>query len=1206
MGSTHRFVTAFAACAMMAATASAAIVWEKGSWATYPTDDSFLVDAEHGNLLRAIGVRGYWTETSTPFEADARLYNGMARPNVGSDNNAAEEAAVSVGNNKKLTFDFDTMKSIKEVRIYACWKDNGRERISISSVSVMTCMSDTPVELAPETIYQWQASGNSGDYSNYAILKDSDGAFIANAVTSITIGFGVQQNSAVGYAEIEVIGEDDSTTSFVEVRGFPANSGEASPEYGSYLPESIDGQTLSATPVVTNADETIVWRCVGWKIYCMDDATGDWVFDDTVANAQGTGTSFVFSAPQGVRASKVEWRWDAYYRVDVVATSGGTVTSLPQDYYLLGTELTVTATPADPFAALFLWTGDVPLAANPSAATLTFTVAGPMSLVANFSGIIWVDDDAAAGGDGSPAAPFQTVDAALAVATAGDIVAIMPGDYQLSASQTLSSDIKVLGATDDFRDVVIAAPSGKRRVFTLSNASAIVRGVTVKGTGGNEVGVVYVYSGTLENCRVTGGRSPRGSGYSLGQFGGGAGVANDGGVISRCVIDGCTAEGNIYAGLGLRQTAGLTEYCVITNNSYGYNHGAAGHPCSAGAFVSGGILRGCLIARNSIGYMNEGTDTGINAMALYLAGGSNKVTIDGCAIVENTTTWNIGEKPTAAVYCTGNETIVNTIILNNTDSTLADFAIAGIPKSFTYGLTKSLLGGKGNVAEASDTYRWTEDGEFELKTTSAAIDAASPMEGVSYVNDIYGRARVAAFGMDMGPAECQAQGDAAAVIRTDDTIVTLPATNRFTASLVGFPESGVSYSWQIDGVEESTAAAFVKAWEAPGVYDVSVTVTAGSMTAYSRLTMSVLSKDVFLDASCATPAYPYASRETAATEFEDVRALMQSGGSLTVYPGDYTVNGTVAPPVNYEIRGVGDRDAIVLRRDSGGQFMRIGNPTVRVHGITLMGGGQANGATLHLSGGAEVWDLNLFGGVPTRNGGGGGCLNIQNATIRDSTIGNVTTSEDIHYGLGVRINAGGLVERCIITNIVCSHLHYAEMHAQGLAVHMTGGTLRNCLVADNAVTGGHNGDAGVSGRKYAVGIYQTGGIVENCTIVRNSGVEGPVGYYRVGGTMVNSIVWDNTNAEIDGEPSADANVAGTAAAAMDHCWTDDPLLNLGSKTKLPYYGLRQGSPCINAGADLSWMEDDATDLAGTARCIKRPDIGCYEYPFGSALFILMK
>ena len=110
----------------------------------------------------------------------------------------------------------------------------------------------------------------------------------------------------------------------------------------------------------------------------------------------------------------------------------------------------------------------------------------------------------------------------------------------------------------------------------------------------------------------------------------------------------------------------------------------------------------------------------------------------------------------------------------------------------------------------------------------------------------------------------------------------------------------------------------------------------------------------------------------------------------------------------------------------------------------------------------------------------------------------------------------------------------------------------------------------------------------------NTSVAGPAGYFRAGGTMTNCIVTANSNAEDDGAPSSDANIAGTAEAAMTSCFTGDPLFNLGRKRGQPWYGLRDAFPCVNAGVPLGWMDANATDLAGNRRRIGLPDIGCYE------------
>ena len=163
---------------------------------------------------------------------------------------------------------------------------------------------------------------------------------------------------------------------------------------------------------------------------------------------------------------------------------------------------------------------------------------------------------------------------------------------------------------------------------------------------------------------------------------------------------------------------------------------------------------------------------------------------------------------------------------------------------------------------------------------------------------------------------------------------------------------------------------------------------------------------------------------------------------------------------------------------------------------------------------------------------------------------------------------------------------------------MSGGTLRNCLVANNAATHGES-----SGASFAVGIYQAGGKVENCTVTdneyRHSGVAhaAPAGYYRAGGTITNSIAFANIVTDTAVGSNKVWNVAGAYVATPVSCFTNDPAFCHGTPRSRPYYGVRHSWPCVNAGALLSWMDDDATDLAGARRVISRvPDIGCYETP----------
>ncbi len=984
------------------------------------------------------------------------------------------------------------------------------------------------------------------------------------------------------------------------VTGNPAAPGKPSPDYGTHY--SLDACTASAPAAYTNSAKTAIYQCAGWKLFTLNGG-GDWVL-----STSGQGNSFEYSPPAAGGVCKIEWQWSPSYLVSASAGAGGTaeVDGVASNWYARGATCTFSATPASPSVPT-VWTGNqMPIGMAPADQTFTTHVYAPMALKANFTDVLWVDDDAGSGGTGTFTAPYQTVQDAISAASAGKCVAVMPGQYQLNGTKTISSAITITGVTADFNDATIAAANGARQAVKIQSAEAVLRNLTLKGTGGTANGVVALTKGLLENCRVTNG--------SCSRQGKGAGVCNEGGTVRRCTIDGNTATGNIFDGLGLFQSSGLAEYCVITNNKYTVWHGSTTYLCPAGAFVSGGTLRGCLIARNSPGACNESQTILCCALGLGLKGSP---VIDGCAVVDNYTGSTIAGYPTRAVYVgEGNPSIRNIIVQNNTDAAGADLAFGGHSPIY-YSLLASGDGvsGVGNRFEQANTYIWT-NGLFKLQPLSMAIGSAIGAGGADYGLDIYGKARIQEGAMEMGPAEYEEgqEVEADIAIRVDSTNFEIPATNAFSSAYAGFPQGGVTYAWKLNGETVSTSSEWRAEWLTAGVYEVALVVTSrdGTVTVSKSISVTAFSRHLFLDASCATPSYPYATRETAAKRLADIRPLILSGGSLTIYPGTYTSAEQLSFSFPYEVRGIGGRDRIVIQRTGSGRNVSFTSSGGYVCGVTFKGGSSAAGATMYLTGGALAEDVNLFGGSPSRNdaNGGGGCLYIENATIRDSTIGNVSSSQDIGYGIGAKIKAGALVDRCIITNVVCTTMHLADMHAQGIAVHMTGGILRNSLIAGNKATSSNTSN----GKRYAIGVYQTGGSIENCTIADNqfryssASQIGPCGYYRhEAGTMTNSIVFGNISTDTSAGTNTVWNIAGTADAAMSHCYTNDPAFFRDQRRSKPYYGIQPLSPCVNVGALLSWMDDDATDLAGAKRVANRiPDIGCYETPAPAGTIILAR
>ena len=1152
-----------AVCGFVSLAARATSQWTCGSWmAGFTAAENNIV---RGLVPTGVGNSGYL------------LTDGQAE--VGANKSGVN--TVEVGNGKTLTFTFDSPMIVREVRVYATWADDGRDSISVSSVQVSTLASTDPQTISPSAV---SYDGSGGQDANYAYLADDGGVALAKAVTSLTVNFGNQENGYVGYPEIEVVGEVDRETPTLLVVGDPTDGGTVEPGYGINV--FFEGM-VSACSVWTNAEGSVAYRCAGWKLYRLE-ADGSYVFDPSAPNATGTGRSFDYVLPDSGNCWKLVWQWAPTYHVAVSSTAGGTAAVEGEtDYFAPGETATVTAVPTAEGGPV-VWTGDQPFGLNPTNRTVSFAVTGPTAIKANFEGATWVSDS-------------DELNAALDAQAA--LIVVNSGDYQLTAERDITSDMVIQGATGNPADATIAAASGKRRTFQLNHADARLRGLTLKGTGGTANGVVYIDKGFLENCRVTGGCVGRNSGW-------GAGVCNNGGTVRRCTIDGNTAGGNIFNGLGLCQKAGLTEYCFITNNTYSSWHGAAMHPCPAGAYVSGGTLRGSLIAHNTPGKPTESTDASVEGFALHLAG---RATVDVCAIVGNTVDYTVGTLPTAAVYLEKVNgvvpTIVNSIVVDNRDKTGTDLALAG-EREATASLLPSSNGvtGNGNVFETANTYTWTPEGEFSLEARSAAVDSAQPLLGGDYVLDLYGRARVVGAAMDMGPAELEASSvDPAVTIRTDSTQVYAPATSVFTANVIGFPTDALTYGWTIDGEAAGSGAALSADWTLPGVYTVGVTVTGGGVSKSDSIEIAVLSKDIYLDASCTTSVYPYATPETAATNWSQVVPLIASGGSITIRPGTYSVDAEIALQMPYRLQGDGPRDAIVLKRSGSGRLISITHKDATANGITFSGGSSGQGGTMYVSNGACVENCNLFDGECGRDQSGGGCLWVGGATVRNCVIGNtrkgsVTGQGPIWYGLGVRLEADGLVENCLITNVVGIGMHRSAGHAQGCAVHMVGGTLRNCLVAYNQCTDGMEGED----RVFSAGVYQKGGRIEYCTITANEAGSGPAGCYRVGGTMVNTIVWGNVNNDAAGEYD-DVNVAGAAAQGMDRCLTSDP------RFKAPQRGdfrLKGSSPAVNAGswALVGETKDEVRamrDLLGCPRLLgSEIDLGCYECQVSGLMLIV--
>ena len=111
---------------------------------------------------------------------------------------------------------------------------------------------------------------------------------------------------------------------------------------------------------------------------------------------------------------------------------------------------------------------------------------------------------------------------------------------------------------------------------------------------------------------------------------------------------------------------------------------------------------------------------------------------------------------------------------------------------------------------------------------------------------------------------------------------------------------------------------------------------------------------------------------------------------------------------------------------------------------------------------------------------------------------------------------------------------------------------------------------------------------------------GAAGITFSSGTLLNTIIWDNTDANDEQK-----NLDGQATAL--NCCTNDPFFK---NPAMGDYRLSAASSlCIDKGANQAWM-DGALDLAGNARVYRgfekgTVDLGAYELQKSGLSFLLL-
>ena len=190
------------------------------NWA--PATTNFLTSAPLASSRPSVGSSSFAKAQYYAFTPAANNLLAGLSPSVNSNPSAGQggtgpvtlltDGAIvadnahtySIGNNAILTYTLGSAPNgydITNINIYSGWNDSGRENITLASIAYSTVANPTVFNAIP---------GSSVDYEGgtavaVARLFASGGA-IATGAYAVQFNFGNQENSWVGYRELEVVG----------------------------------------------------------------------------------------------------------------------------------------------------------------------------------------------------------------------------------------------------------------------------------------------------------------------------------------------------------------------------------------------------------------------------------------------------------------------------------------------------------------------------------------------------------------------------------------------------------------------------------------------------------------------------------------------------------------------------------------------------------------------------------------------------------------------------------------------------------------------------------------------------------------------------------------------------------------------------------------------------------------------------------------
>ena len=807
--------------------------------------------------------------------------------------------------------------------------------------------------------------------------------------------------------------------------------------------------------------------------------------------------------------------------------------------------------------------------------------------------------------NGSHTAPFDTwARAATNIQSAADaatqtyaVVLVTNGTYAGETTNagmgavTITNSIVLMSVNGPEATIIRPVRDMRRGLLIQSTATnAFVSGFAIRDalwwnlyTGG---AAIHMSAGTVSNCIIDNARSR----------GGVAGVYMDGGRLVDCELTRNHSEEWQYGrggAINIASASAVVENCVITNNYTLCRYGGAGIYMTAN-----GTVRNCLLTKN------EGRREALGSESYGGAVAMSAGVLEHCTLADN-----YAGGPGGGVSMSGG-TLRNCIIYRNSvqgtiSSTYRNVYQAG--GTIETSCAAPLPPGTGNV-DGSPEFVDRANNDYQLGAGSAAVDAGTDI-GID--TDIAGNTRpkdgdgAGGPGYDMGCYEApDASGQPFSISFVADRTRGLDSLEvTFTVSAVGADTDIQQFWWDLnkDGTPANTTNG-PGLWVVTNTYGVgyySVTLTAsnasGQVASLERDTYIQVSPSTLYVATNGSHVTPFGTPADAATNINAAvdAAYVPEGSNVlvSVGPGFYPLREEIIILKELTVRAT-DGPAATVVDPAVGQLrsFNLRNAGAVVEGFTIQGASMGHGAGLNGGGvwmsGGTVSNCWFFNNIIADQGGG---VFMSGGLVVDCVFSNNQANEwQYGYGGAIRMT-GGTAERCDI--------HHNSMLSKqgGAGVHMSGGTLRNCLVWSNQCTRSNAGSEGIGG-----GLCVSGGAVENCTVSGNYSYGSGGGVSLSGGTVSNSIVYFNTVSP--GFPTASRNIYQTAGTVAFSC--SDPLIGGGENTNLDpdflgaptNYHLSAVSPCRDSGSNQAWMVTSA-DLAGTNRILVGVvDMGCYEAP----------